>query len=284
MLNAFHSNWTTPFFHRNYRCPYYIEDYDLLTTILSALIWRKHNGSIKMVTDTQGMEYYQRLGIAHIWDVGIDTGLDALNREGLSPMSLWAAGKIFALRGQSVPCVMIDTDFIVWKSISGYTDSTVLAVAHREEITPWIYPEKGFFNMAETYTFPPEWDWAALPCNTALLYIADEELKNYYTSESMRFMCSLQETKDIIAEMVFAEQRLLAMCAAAKEISVTTFLDVNNLETQDFFTHVWGHKMELQRDQKKRRDFCIGCIERIADDFPNEIPVLEKIDSLKAYF
>ena len=284
MLNAFHSNWTTPFFHRNKARQYFIEDYELLTTILSALIWRKHNGSIKMVTDTPGMEYYQKLGIAHIWDMGIDTSLDELEKESFSPLSLWAAGKIIALSRQPVPCVMLDTDFIVWKSIAGYTEGTVLAVAHREEITPLIYPEKSFFNMAKTYTFPPEWDWSQQPCNTALLYIADEEFKNYYTSESIRFMCNLQETKDIIAEMVFAEQRILAMCAAARDISVTTFLDVNNLETQDLFTHVWGFKMELQNKQKKRRDFCINCVKRIVSDFPHEIAALEKIDILKPYF
>jgi hypothetical protein len=283
-LTAFHTNWTKPFFFRNPNKPYYIKDYELLTAIVSALEWRKHNGGIKMVTDSLGMEYYCRLKITHIWDMGIDTSLDALDGEAISPLSFWAAGKIFALRQQTVPSVMIDTDFIVWKSLAVDTSGAALAVAHREGLSDGIYPEKPFFNMDKNYQFPPEWDWTVPPCNTALLYIADEQLKDYYTSESISFMRNLRGTKDITAEMVFAEQRLLAMCADAKGININTFLDVNNLDTQKSFTHVWGLKRELQINQEKRREFCLDCTDRIASDFPGEAAVLEKIESLKPYF
>jgi len=282
-MNAFHSNWTKPFSLRNKGTPYYMEDYDLLTTILSALEWRKHNGSIKMVTDTVGAEYYQELGLAHIWDMGITASLDALDSEAIFPLSFWAAGKIFALEQQSVPCVMIDTDFIVWKSLAADINDEKLAVAHREDLSGEIYPEKTFFNVDRSYQFPAEWDWTALPCNTALLYIADEQFKEYYTSESIRFMRNLHATKNITAEMVFAEQRLLAMCAAAKGIKVKTLLTADNLESQDSFTHVWGLKRELHTNLKKRRDFCLNCVGRIISDFPEETLVLEKIESLKQY-
>ena len=42
---------------------YYIEDFEILATILSALKWRENNGDIKMVTDERGAEYYKNLGI-----------------------------------------------------------------------------------------------------------------------------------------------------------------------------------------------------------------------------
>jgi hypothetical protein len=282
-MYAFHTNWTKPFFIRNHNLSYFIEDYDLLTTILSALEWKKYNGSIKMITDTTGMEYYKRLGLEHIWDMGIDTSLDMMESEKIFPLSFWAAGKIFALKQQSVPCVMLDTDFIVWKSIASDVDGEALAVAHREDISAEIYPEKAFFDMAEDYNFPAEWDWTVLPCNTALMYIADEKLKEYYTSQSINFMRNLRGTKNITAEMVFAEQRLLAMCAADKNIQIKTFLDITSLDTQTSFTHIWGLKNELQTKTEKRREFCMDCIKRIANDFPAELPVLEKIHSLAAY-
>jgi hypothetical protein len=282
-MNAFHSNWTRPFFLRNQCGPYFVEDYDLLTTILSALEWRKHNGGIKMVTDSIGAEYYRRLELAHIWDLGIDTSLDALESEAIFPLSFWAAGKIFALKEQPVPCVMIDTDFIVWKSLASGINGAALAVAHREDISAEIYPEKPFFNMDGNYRFPSEWDWTALPCNTALLYINDEQFKEYYTSHSITFMRNLRETKNITAEMVFAEQRLLAMCAAAKGITVKTLLDTANLETQNEFTHVWGLKKELQTNHVKRQGFCLNCVKRIINDFPEETAVLKSIEILKPY-
>ena len=282
-MNAFHSNWTKPFFIRNQGCPYLIEDYDLLTTILSALLWRKHNGGIKMVTDTVGAEYYRRLGLEHIWDLGITASLDTLDSEDILPLPFWAAGKIFALREQPVPCMMIDTDFIVWKSLATDIDGVTIAAAHREDLYNGIYPEKSFFTMDENYQFPAEWDWTVLPCNTALLYIGDEQFKEYYTSESIRFMRNLRENKDITVEMVFAEQRLLAMCAAARGIPIKTLLDTANLDTQDSFTHIWGLKRELQTDREKRREFCMDCIKRIQSDFTEEITVLEKIENLDPY-
>lgn len=282
-LNAFHSNWTKPFFFGGKGHTYFVEDFELLTTILSALEWRKHNGGIKMITDTSGMEYYTNLGLAHIWDMGIETSLDLLDNERIFPMPFWAAGKIYALKQQPVPVVMIDTDFIVWKPITDFTDSASLVVAHREDIFPIVYPDKYFFDMSMDYHFPDEWDWSILPCNTALLYVSDEAFKEYYTSEAIRFMKNLRGSKNVTAEMVFAEQRLLAMCAAARNIQINTFLDINNIKTQDFFTHIWGLKSELHINRKKRREFCLLCIKKIAKEFPEEIPVLEKIENLKQF-
>ena len=44
MLRAFHSNWTRPFFVRGADRPYAVEPFELLTTALSALAWRRENG------------------------------------------------------------------------------------------------------------------------------------------------------------------------------------------------------------------------------------------------
>ena len=41
MLRAFHSNWTRPFFVRNPGGVYEVEPFELLTTALSALAWRR---------------------------------------------------------------------------------------------------------------------------------------------------------------------------------------------------------------------------------------------------
>jgi hypothetical protein len=175
---------------------------------------------------------------------------------------------------------MIDTDFIVWKPLAF---DEALAVAHREGLYCGIYPERPFFNMDANYQFPPEWDWTVMPCNTAILYIAGKEFKDYYTSEAIRFMRNLRETKDITAEMVFAEQRLLAMCAAAKGVGIQSLLDIGNPEAQNSFTHIWGFKGEVNTNQEKRRELCIDCIERIIYDFPDEAAVLGQIESLKPY-
>jgi hypothetical protein len=283
-MNAFHTNWTQPFFVRNPGRAYSLPDYELLTTVLSALEWRRYNGSIKMITDAAGADYYRSLGIAHIWDRGIDNSLDRLIDGAVSPLPFWAAGKLFALQAEAAPCVMLDTDFIVWEPIAGELSGAVLAVIHREELSNGCYPDKSFFDMSGGYEFPLEWDWQALPCNTAFLYIADGSFKTGYTAESIRFMRHVRHARDIIVEMVFAEQRLLAMCAGARNIPITALLDMRRLEEQDRFTHVWGLKSELNARPDTRRHFCASCARRILRDFPQEAARLRRISCLETYF
>ena len=63
MIEAFHSNWTAPFLRANPNKNYYIDDFEILTTIISALKWRENNGSIKMITDDIAADYYKKLGL-----------------------------------------------------------------------------------------------------------------------------------------------------------------------------------------------------------------------------
>ena len=53
------------------RCRF--EDFELLTLILSALAWRRHNGSIKLYADDTCAGYFQARGLEALWDDGIDT-------------------------------------------------------------------------------------------------------------------------------------------------------------------------------------------------------------------
>ena len=269
MIKAFHSNWTTPFFKMNPNKEYYIEDFEILTTIISALKWREKNGSIKMVTDEIGANYYRRLGIDSIWDLGIDISLEGINNN-IDSNLFWAAGKIYALKNQEAPCVMIDTDFIVWNKVEDLLLKSEISVIHKEEINSCVYPSKEHFIMKKGYLFDKKWSWTVLPSNTAFVYIGDNKFKEYYTTESIKFMENLLDSDDRIVNMVFAEQRLISMCAERKNIKINEIMALENLfsENQKLFTHTWGYKKEMKSDFNKRRDFCIRCINRILSDYP----------------
>lgn len=285
MIKAFHSNWTTPFFKMNPNKEYYIEDFEILTTIISALKWREKNGSIKMVTDEIGANYYRRLGIDSIWDLGIDISLEGINNN-IDSNLFWAAGKIYALKNQEAPCVMIDTDFIVWNKVEDLLLKSEISVIHKEEINPCVYPSKEHFIMKKGYLFDKKWSWTVLPSNTAFVYIGDNKFKEYYTTESIKFMENLLDSDDRIVNMVFAEQRLISMCAERKNIKINEIMALENLfsENQKFFTHTWGYKKEMKSDFNKRRDFCIRCINRILSDYPQYKDMLMNIKSLEIYF
>ncbi len=95
--------------------------FELLTTALSALAWRRENGPIRMICDTRAQRYYDALGLTFLWDGGVHPLLDAVP-EDVNPMAFWAAGKLYALSAMPSPCVMIDTDFICWKPLAPLVD------------------------------------------------------------------------------------------------------------------------------------------------------------------
>ena len=90
MLRALHSNWTRPFFGRSPDRPYAIEPFELLTTALSALAWRRENGPIRMICDSKAQQYYDSLGLSFLWDEGVHPLLDAIPAD-VNPMAFWAS-------------------------------------------------------------------------------------------------------------------------------------------------------------------------------------------------
>ena len=285
MIEAFHSNWTRPFFNANPHKEYYIEDFEILTTILSALKWREKNGSVKMITDKVGANYYKSMGLDKIWDLGIDISLDDINYK-IDSNIFWAAGKLYALRAQKSPCVMIDTDFIVWESVENILNDTEVSVIHKEKIVKEVYPDKDYFKFKNGYSLDEELDWSVLPSNTAFMYISNEEFKNYYITSAIDFMNNLDCGDDKITNMVFAEQRLISMCAKRKNIEINEIMTLDNLfsRKQKLFTHTWGYKKEMRSDFNKRREFCIRCIIRIIKDYPEYEEIISSIEPLKGYY
>lgn len=250
-----------------------IEDFDLYCTALSALAWRKFNGKITICCDSVFADYYEKIGFLPLWDeVKVNVSDDL---EGINPAMFWAGGKLLALREMNAPCVMIDTDFIVWRTLS-FGDEII--AAHREEISDDIYPPLDFFAVKNHVI--PDFSETVLPLNTAFLYVPDNDFKNFYTSQAIAFMKSAVDCDDYLKYMVFAEQRMLAMCADFTETPVKTLLDKDSLHfPQSDFTHLWGAKQVMRDNPALRADFVEKCKTRINRDFPEYSYIIEKIEA-----
>lgn len=270
-MKAIHVISTAPFTARNIGQEYRAEDFDLWNTALSALMWQKLNGEIKLVTDKIGAEYYEKIGLLPLWNE-VDARLPE-SYNGVDALTFWAAGKLFALQGEAAPCVIIDTDFIVWDKL---TFGKKIIGAHREELNPNIYPPADYFKLTD---YPEmDFDMSVLPVNTAFLYIPDESFKQYYTSQAIAFMRSAQKTNDRLCYMVFTEQRLLAMCADKLGFEIQTLLDKNRLFVpQDSFTHLWGAKQAMRDNPNEREKFCERCKQRLLSDFPDYRFIADRI-------
>ncbi len=278
-MKAIHSLWTRPFFVRGGR-DFYMEDFELLTMMLSALVWRKNGGGVTMVTDGAGAAYLRERGLEPLWDGGVTEALDTVPAD-IDPFLFWAGGKLWALNSVPEPVCMIDTDMIVWRDCRELGNLDIVA-AHREELMPDIYPGREHFRMKEGYTFP-DWDWGVLPCNTAFLYIKDLEFRDYYVRRSVDFMRNLREDGSVVVPMVFAEQRLLSMCAAEKGKEIHTLLRLDRLREQSDVTHVWGHKNNLRSDPAVRAEYCGRCVRRLRRDFPEYAGLMDGVPELLAH-
>ena len=283
-MQAFHINWTRPFFARNPGSAYAVEPFELLTTALSALCWRQHNGSIAMICDQQAAQYYQALGLSFLWDSGVHPILDAIPND-INPIAFWAAGKLFALSAVSAPCVMIDTDFIVWQPLAHLLNDCDVAAIHQEELSPNIYPEQAAFSKARGFDFSL-FDWTVRPLNTALAFFGEDAFRRFYTDTAISFMRAAPEADDVLTYMVFAEQRLLAMCAQLQKVRVKALDDLSGLfdAGQQYFTHVWGFKQQMRDSPPLYTDFCRRCAARLRRDFPQAAQALAAVPSLENYF
>lgn len=280
-MEAFHSFWTKPGRKKN-NGKMQVADYDLLTMILSALEWKQHNGRVVMKTDSFGAEYFQRGGLLALWDA-VDVTLDGVPG-GMDPFLFWAAGKLYALQSMTCPCVMIDTDLILWKDIRPRLEDRNVVAAHEEELRPSTYPDPGTFAMREGYAFPAEWDFSLRAANTAFLYIRDNDFKNTYVAHAIAFMENFTGNATPVTAMCFAEQRVLPMCVKAAGLQIGYLLRAEEACRQDFITHIWGFKRAMELSGEYRDWFCVKCVRRILHDFPSYAGMVAGHPSLAKYY
>lgn len=281
MIRAFHTAWSAPLFARDADAKYSVSDFDLLTTALSALTWKRYNGPIDLHCDEIALAYYKKLSLTALWDQIYPLPLDA----GLDANCFWAAGKLLALRQTDTPCVMLDTDFIVWQPIETMLHDLPLAVIHREPLDSGIYPDP--HSLCATQPFDLSgFDLTEPAANTAFAWFADMDFKNLYCDTALDFMRNALPNGDRLTYMVFAEQRLLPMLAAQKNIPLAALSDLESLffSGQNLFTHTWGYKQLLRSDSEARLRFCSRCAKRIQRDFPEAVSVLAGINGLTIYF
>lgn len=247
-----------------------LHDFEMFTMILSALEWRRHNGAIKLITDRIGAAYIHECGLSDAWDE-IEVILDEMDDLGIDENVFWAGAKIFALSRQTTPCVMMDLDFILWQPMDFAHYGSDLAVIHREEIYPSIYPSKNFFKFRDGWRLPDWLDWSVRPCNGAFVYFGSQRFIQDYTSFALTFMQRADARDDRLSYMVFAEQRWMAMCAAYLSVPIHALSSLKGLfdGRQKYFTHIWGSKQRLRDHPQEATDFCRTCAGRLRHDFPD---------------
>lgn len=225
--------------------------FDVAAMALSAVLWKKYNGEICLYTDDRFYNYLNDNGLVNLWD-SIDLTLCRALPKTIDWSIFWAGAKLFALRNESAPIVLLDTDLFVWRDIRELCCNHQLITLHREDLFDCYLP-KNKLPIADEYTYPDGLNWSIRPCNTAFAYFAGDEFKNLYVRESIRFMIgNTLKANDGNARMVFAEQRLLAMLANKEGVEIGTLIDNPFSANNSIFTHLWGAKSIARNNPKQR--------------------------------
>lgn len=257
---------------------YRLAPFEVVCAVLSALMWKKLNGPVKFYLDTPSYEYFKGLDILDVWDEVDTEVLDNLPPD-INPMIFWASSKLLALNAEPAPVAMIDLDIIFWKDMGEILKDSELTVLHREYISD-VYPPKEKLKTRRGYEFDPDWDWTVFPVNTAIAYIKDQSFKDYYLSKAIDFMTGNNIMPlEMVSQMVFAEQRILAMCATQKNIRIDSLIENPFDEKNDLFTHLWGAKGTARKYPSQAAVLVQSMMEKIKE---LDETVHDKLD--KAFF
>ena len=244
--------------------------------IVSALMWQKHNGSIKLYTDKAGYEFISRNNLLDLWDSGINTDILENTNYPINPTVFWAAGKLIALEASATPCVMLDTDLIVLKSLTGLLHDSVLTALHPESLEPNVYLSPELLKKAVGFTFPDNYNWDVSPANTAFLFIRDLEFRQFYVDESKKFMFHNDEMPaEMVSQMVFAEQRLLSICADYAKIPLNFLLSEPFSSANSQIIHLWGFKELMRKSEAIQKMYAQQLYVKIAHELAG-IPVFDR--------
>lgn len=256
-VNGFHVLSTKPYLARGNTQPFGMRETDIAVARLSCLAWKRFNGNIYLITDRTGENYIKSIGLDGYYD-GIFSVLDGINL-GIDHKKFWSAGKIEALSILKTPLAIIDLDMMIRQPLR-LSDSDI-TVSHREYLDPEVYPPFEYFGTAPSYRFPAEWKRQALPLNSSFMYFSEDSFKDYYVKCAVEFMQAERNTPDDRVKCAcFAEQRILAECAAAKNIKVNTLLELEKLgEPQTVLIHTWNAKSLISSEKSVRERFFALC-------------------------
>lgn len=262
-MDGFYSVWSKPYLDRKNTNEYRMHDFELLTFILSIIMWQKLNGKASIYADDAALKYLETKDVLRLFNGEVKSF--SVDKD-INSAIFWAAGKLFAIKNTSDNMAMVDLDLIVWSNLDDVLKDNDLYVIHREEITDHVYPDYENFPVKD-YVYNSDWNKKVEPCNTALLCYKDSDFIKNYAEESIRFMKACLEKNDNLCPMVFAEQRLISIMADKYNKKIgAMFEHGSDIGLQDKVTHIWGHKNILKFNFEERYKFCKRILNRIKEE------------------
>jgi len=246
-MKAIHVNWTKPYFDR-YRLvedvhrmtktltssTYDQPDYQIFYTMLSAIHWKKHNGPIKLYTDSIGLSFIQQFRGAELYDDIDIKFLNNYSKSNVDAARFWTSGKIKCLANQTKPFVFLDQDMIIRSSVKDIDKGFNLVIAH------WEIPRGEYYFSEEDWNreiphlkIPDNYDCYNLVPNTSFLIFRNMELLHTYT-EWHKKLVNINEPNIPIWYWLLTDQGILGHVVRMNDYHVNTLTDKVFLPRHNF--------------------------------------------------
>jgi hypothetical protein len=240
---AIHVNWTAPFRARRQRADYMMDPLEVLTSITTALFWKRSGGGIDLYTDAAGLRFYEEAGLADAYD-HVDTRmLESFSLGGgLSPSQAPCLGRMQVLGSLTAPFVAMDLDLAFFGAGDFPYTASDLCCLHWELPMPPSYPTEDTQFVPAGFPLPDGLDFLALVPNIAFLYVGRPDFFRPYSelaadyvrrsveqgaslrvppSQSGRFV-KQEAASPTNLPAIFADQRLLGMLVSQQRLRVET--------------------------------------------------------------
>lgn len=301
-MRAIHAWWSKPALWNNSinDKQYIIDDKLLLPLILSALYWKKYNGTIELYTDTTTVRFFKKIGLLklNIWDY-IDTEVHDNIPEQINPTMFWAANKFYVYKQLKPPFLMLDTDAFFTKTVDWPTNVDLL-YAHREKCLYPHYPDPNIILKDKKLLKRFPWKSDAINAS-ALLFNSKKLLKDYTNTATNYIEKEEHNIKTTLANfgnnILVVEQRLLAEIVdnnnyRSKPILNNTFYNYeykkaefvppeneqcNAKDTVEYYHHVWGEKVKVYSNYQEYIKYMEKYLKYLKDDFPEQYDDIVKV-------
>ena len=186
----------------------------------SVIQWKKYHPTFTTELHIDKLTYtvFNKLGVLDLWD---NIEILAENKF-INKNVFWASSKLQVLRNVNEPVVIMDNDFVVYKSFEKFLKDNVV-VAHDENGQGYyLGPMDPIVKQVRNIISRPKLD----AINCSFLYFPDYKFTQSYSSTSLDLMSEFTRLKAPNSKyLIYAEQLLLKHLLDLHEIQYKTLID-----------------------------------------------------------
>lgn len=232
--------------------------FDLLMMFTSVIQWKKYHPlfTTELHIDKLTYSMFDELGVLGLWDK-----VEILAENNFIDKNVfWASSKLQVLRNVQEPVVIMDNDFIVYKSFENFLKDGIV-VAHEEDGRGYyLSPLDPIIKQVRNLISRPNLE----AINCSFLYFPDYNFTQSYSSLSLDLMFEFTKLKAPHSKyLIYAEQLVLKHLLTLHKIHYKTLIDkvyicdgerfegksdgfIDYNEAYKYYRHYWKEKVHIK--------------------------------------